>query len=196
MHKGDLRTVLELAKAAPDEADAVETPDGRRYGMRRLDPGIELSAAEGEWSRVLWFPPVDERPSALPEDIPFLPGLDTTVTVRKKKLLTQWALPDVDPAKVADAAFKRMKSQTPGASKHKKASPPPGPSPEIVSRLDEQLTSLRGTLEGDGWGVEEEETREVPFPMRRIVLIRAGNRREVARGAIFGLPTITMRELT
>jgi hypothetical protein len=196
MHKSDLRLVLELAKAAPADADAVETPDGRRYGMRRLDPGVELSADDGEWSCVLWFPPVDDRPSALPDEVPFLPGLDTTVTVRKEKLLTQWALPDVDPAKVADAAFKRMKSKGAGGSKRRKAFESLGPPPETVGRLDDVLRGLSTALEEDGWSVEEEETREVPFPMRRIVLGRGESQREVARGAIFGLPMITMRELT
>jgi hypothetical protein len=32
--------------------------------------------------------------------------------------------------------------------------------------------------------------------MKRVVLVRGESRREVARGAIFGLPAITMRELT
>lgn len=196
MHKGDLRPALELAKAAPDDADAVVTPDGKRYGVRRLDPGIELSADEGEWSRVLWFPPVDERPSALPDEIPFAPGLETTVTVRNEKLLTQWALPDVDPWSVADSAFERIRAAGQGASERVEAFRSLGTSREIVDRLDEELTRLREELEGEGWGVEEEETRESPFPRRRIVLAQGARKREVARGAIFGLPTITMRELT
>jgi len=89
-----------------------------------------------------------------------------------------------------------MKSQGASSSKRRKAFESLGPSPGTVSRLDEVLESLSAALEGEGWGVEAEETHEVPFPMRRVVLVRGESRREVARGAIFGLPAITMRELT
>ena len=196
MHSGDLRPALELARAAPDDADSVVTPDGKRFGVRRLKPGLELSAEEGAWSRVLWFPPVEERPSALPDDVPFLPGLETTVTVRKEKLLTQWALADVDPARVADSAFNKIQAARRNTSKRREAFQSLGPSPEVTNRLDGELTSLRERLEDEGWGIEEEETREVPFPVRRIVFVRGARKREGARGAIFGLPTLTMRELT
>jgi len=196
MHKGDLRPALELAKAAPADASSVVTPDGKRYGLRQLKPGIELSTGEGEWSRVLWFPPTDEPPSGLPQGVPFLPGLDTTVTIRHERLLTQWALPDVDPGGIAEAASRRMQAAGPDANKRRDVFRSLAPSPEIVCRLDEVLSLLREALERDGWAVEDEETREVPFPLRRLVLVRGASRTEVARGAIFGLPSITMRELT
>jgi hypothetical protein len=132
----------------------------------------------------------------LPSEIPFLPGLDATVTVHQGKLLTQWALPDVDPGQIAEDAYKRMREAGPNATKRMAAFQSLQPAPETASRLDEALVRLCTQLEGDGWSVEQDETSEVPFPRRRIVLAKGGRERELARGAIFGLPAVTMRELS
>jgi hypothetical protein len=182
--RSEIDELILLAQSAPSYATEIVGAEGDRFRIEWLkSPGggfrlTELTHARTSVPRTItWIPPTLDRPAVYRQSLPFASGLVSTIVEQSDFMWVQWSLPDVDPTEVAASATAFS-----------------GIQPDTVTklRLDERLTALITSARGSGWMVHSDESTELPFSMRKVVLTRDGRRRELARGGIFGLPTITL----
>jgi hypothetical protein len=200
--RSDIDELISLAQAAPADASEIVGAEGESFQIEWLNaPAGGFRLTEQAHPRtscprtVTWLPAAADPPPVYHRDLPYASELVTTMVEQGDFTWVQWSLPDVDPAKVAAAAMTVISEAPGGEGQRQRAQAFRDMQPDETTkrRLDERLTALIDSASRSGWKVERDESTELPFSMRKVVLARDGQVRELVRGGVFGLPTITLR---
>jgi hypothetical protein len=200
--RSDIDELISLAQAAPADVTEIVGAEGERFRIEWLNaPAGSFRLTEQTHRRtscprtVTWIPPTADPPSVYHRDLPYASELVTTMVEQGDFTWVQWSLPDVDPAEVAAAAMTVVLGAPgdDGRRQRVQAFRDMQPDDTTKRRLDERLVALIDSASRSGWSVERDESTEHPFSTRKVVLARDGQLRELVRGGVFGLPTITLR---
>jgi hypothetical protein len=199
--RSEIDELILLAQSAPSDATEIVGAEGDRFRIEWLKSPAggfrltELTHARTPVPRsITWIPPTLDRPATYRQSLPFASGLVSTIVEQGDFMWVQWSLPDVDPTEVVASALTAIAASPEDEQHRQRVAAFQGMQPDTVTRqrLDERLAALITSARGSGWMVHSDESTELPFSMRKVVLTRDGRRRELARGEIFGLPTITL----